>query len=113
MPELKFTKSSKRQFAPLGDTGIQMGRDIWSPQSPTMGCGYYTYEKVYVEWQLSYDEYMFCISGSLTMHGEGGPYILNAGDSIWIPKGSKVVYDCKDSASVVVVIYPADYSSVS
>lgn len=109
MPGMKHIKSRERIFAPLGDTGIQMGRDIWSPESSSVGCGYYTYKNVYCEWEVSYDEYMFCVSGSLTMHGDGGPYVLKPGDGIWIPKGNKVIYDCKDEASVVVAIYPADY----
>ena len=114
MAGMKFVKSAERQFVPMGDTGIMMGRDVWSPQSPTMGCGYYKYGKdVYVEWQVSYDEYMYCVSGSLTMHGDGGHYVMEPGDGIWSPKGNKVIYDCKEEASVVVVIYPADYSQVS
>lgn len=108
---MKLTKADQREFTPLGDTGIQMGRDIWSPESQTIGCGFYTYEKVYVEWEVTYDEYMYCVDGSLTMHGDEGAHVMMPGDGLFIPKGSKVIYDCPDKASVVVVIYPVNYSS--
>lgn len=112
MPGIKHIKADQRQFTPLGNTGIQMGRDVWSPESKSIGCGFYTYEDVNVDWLVSYDEYMYCVDGSLTMHGDDGAHVLTPGDGIFIPKGNKVTYDCSGTASVVVVIYPADYKPV-
>lgn len=111
MPGMKLIKAGQRVFAPLGDTGIRMGRDIWSPESRTIGCGLYTYENVHVEWDVTYDEYMYCVDGSLTMHGDDGALVMQPGDGIFIPKGNKVIYDCPDKASVVVVIYPVGNST--
>lgn len=111
MPGMKLIKASQRKFAPLGDTGIRMGRDIWSPESHTIGCGLYTYDNVHVEWEVSYDEYMYCFDGSLTMHGDDGAHVMQPGDGIFIPKGNKVIYDCPGKASVVVVIYPVGKST--
>ena len=85
---------------------VSDGRDIWSPESQTIGCGLYTYDNVHVEWEVCYDEYMFCVDGSLTMHGDDGAHVMQPGDGIFIPKGNKVIYDCPGKASVVVVIYP-------
>jgi ethanolamine utilization protein EutQ len=103
--------AAERKFAPLaGPPGeIAIARDVDRPLSRTMGCSVLTMKQASLPWTLRYDEYFYCLDGELSLHVGDRTYVMEPGDGVWIPDNTKLVYEAKDTAKVIVVLYPVDW----
>ncbi len=62
-------------------------------------------------WKLEYDEIDLVLGGVLHVHIEGRVVEASAGDVVYIPKGSAIVFNTPHKTRLFYVTYPADWSS--
>jgi ethanolamine utilization protein EutQ len=111
MSGVKLSAPTERKFEQIGgDAGdIRVGRDVAGDISKTFGAGIATFENCSMEWTVLYDEYFYCLEGTLTIKTKEGPLVMRPGDGLWLPKGTWVTYIAKEPAKVVFAIYPVDW----
>jgi ethanolamine utilization protein EutQ len=111
MEKCTLFPATERKFSPLaGPPGeIAIARDVDRPLSKTMGCSVLTMKQASLPWTVRYDEYFYCLDGELSLHVGDKTYVMEPGDGIWIPDNTKLVYEAKDSAEVIVALYPVDW----
>lgn len=111
MSGVKLVKAADRRFEKIDlDPGaICIGRDVSTDDSSTIGCSVVTLENCHMEWTVLYDEYMYCVDGSFTIKTKEGDFVLEAGDGIWLPNGTWMVYVAEAKATAVVAVYPVDW----
>lgn len=82
-------------------------------QSPRLGCGIMKMERTTFPWTLQYDEIDYVISGQLTVRWGQQAVTANAGEVIFIPKGSSIRFSVPDQAQFLYVTCPADWKNQS
>lgn len=60
-------------------------------------------------WSLGYDEIDYVVEGELHVHIAGEKLVAKAGDVVFIPKGSDIVFATPTRVKVFYVTYPADW----
>jgi len=110
MSGVKLIAAEQRKFERLGESGnIRVGRDVASDISKSFGAGVAVFENCSMEWTVLYDEYFYCLEGTLTIRTKEGTFVMRPGDGLWLPKGTWLVYEAKEPAKVVFTIYPVDW----
>ena len=95
------------QFVPrfaYGDRcaiGETAGRDMGGE----LGTGFARMKDAWIPWTITYDEVLTVIEGSLRLHANGEVHELGPLDSIWLPKGTALVYETP-SALLHYAIHP-------
>lgn len=82
-------------------------------ESPRLGCGYMEIVKDKpFSWTLEYDEVDVILDGTLEIITETGKVRGSKGDTIFIPKDSKIQFSCPEGEKVrfVYITYPADWN---
>jgi ethanolamine utilization protein EutQ len=113
-PAVKFVKRAKRKFVKLaGPPGsARLGRDVDTDISTTMGGGVCEFTNIKMPWTVKYDEYFYGLSGTLTIRVGRKAYPIKAGDGLWLPAGTKLVYEAKAKATAVYMIYPVNWRQI-
>jgi ethanolamine utilization protein EutQ len=91
------------------DREIFVGDVVDSSKSETMSVGFYRNKKKGErnEWVVTYDEALIVTRGALTIRSAEGAKTANAGEVIFLTKGTKVAYEAgEDDTEVVYVTYP-------
>jgi ethanolamine utilization protein EutQ len=111
MSGVKLIAPEERKFDRIGGIAgdIRIGRDVANDISTTFGAGIATFEKCSMEWTVLYDEYFYCLEGTLTIRTKEGTFVMQPGYGLWLPKGTWLIYEAKESAKVVFTIYPVDW----
>jgi ethanolamine utilization protein EutQ len=110
MSGVKLIAPEQRKFERLSESGdIRVGRDVTSDISKTFGAGIAVFENCSMEWTVLYDEYFYCLEGTLTIRTKEGTFVMQPGYGLWLPKGTWLVYEAKEPAKVVFTIYPVDW----
>lgn len=111
MSGIKMTTPETRRFEPLGGPpgSIGIARDVDGKVSGTIGAGLVTFEHASMEWTVLYDEYLYGVEGTLTLKTREGDFELGPGCGIWLPKGTWLIYEAKEKATVVFTIYPVNW----
>ena len=91
---VKLFRKDEGQFAP-GANGIAAHGLINAGFSKRLGAGVGVFEQCSVAWTPDYDEVLFIIDGELRLGIGDKTYVARAGDVIWIPAGTAVVYEAK------------------
>ncbi len=78
-------------------------------ESPRLGCGIMEMEESTFDWTLNYDEVDIVLEGSLNIIVNGETVTANAGELIYIPKGTPIQFSVPQYAKFVYVTYPADW----
>ncbi len=65
------------------------------------------------EWKVSYDEVITCLEGAITVHAGSQQVQLESKDSVFIPKGTNVVYEPTEATILAYAILPADWAEHS
>ncbi|MFX3624396.1 MAG: cupin domain-containing protein [Ectobacillus sp.] len=80
-------------------------------ESPRLGCGIMEMKETTFEWTLNYDEIDYVIEGRLDILIDGRKVSAEAGEIIFIPKGSCIQFSVPDFARFMYVTYPADWAA--
>lgn len=111
MSGVKLIAPEQRTFEQIGgDAGsVLVGRDVASDISTSFGAGVVVFENCSMEWTVLYDEYFYCLEGTLTIKTKNGDFVMRPGYGLWLPKGTWLVYEAKERAKAVFTIYPVDW----
>src|SRR5947199_1792432 len=92
MDGVKLIAPAERKFEQIGgESGdIRVGRDVAGDISTTMGAGVAVFENCSMEWTVLYDEYFYCLEGTLTIRTKQGPVVMRPGHGLLLPKGTWV-----------------------
>jgi len=63
-----------------------------------------------MEWTVSYDEILFIHSGNFTLVASNQVFHASAGDTLWIPRGTPLIYKAEEEVIFFYAVYPVDQS---
>lgn len=86
-------------------------KDVLSlEESPRLGCGMMELDDTTFEWTLEYDEVDYIVEGILDIIIDGSTIRGEAGDIIFIPRGSHIQFSTPNKTRFMYVTYPADWA---
>ena len=110
---LKHVTFSSLEFQPRHTNGdIAQGVEIIGSKDGTkLGFGFGKMTSGTLdEWTVKYDEVITCLEGAISIHAHGQTCNLGPKDSVFIPKGTSVVYQPISESLLVYAILPADWN---
>lgn len=87
-------------------------QELVSKDESQMSAGFLTIEKSSFEWDLTYEEIDYVIEGTLTVTINGKTFTACAGDVLFVPSGSKVIWGSPDKARIFYTTYPANWADL-
>ncbi|MBM7834378.1 cupin domain-containing protein [Clostridium sardiniense] len=87
-------------------------QELISKDESKMSAGFLIIEDSKFEWELTYEEIDYVIEGTVTVEINGKTYEANAGDVLFVPKGSKVVWGSPNKAKLFYTTYPANWADL-
>lgn len=110
LPTVKVDESDRLDTGNPAD--IVYTKDLFTlEESPRLGCGMMEMKKTTFDWTLNYDEIDYVIEGHLDIIIDSRKVSAEAGELIFIPKGSNIQFSVPDFARFLYVTYPADWAS--
>lgn len=110
LPTVKVDESNRLDTGNPAD--VVYTKDLFTlEESPRLGCGMMEMKATTFDWTLNYDEVDYVIEGHLDVIIDGRKISADAGELIFIPKGSSIQFSVPDSARFIYVTYPADWAS--
>ncbi|MHC1748729.1 MAG: cupin domain-containing protein [Cellulosilyticaceae bacterium] len=110
LPTVKVSEKDRLDTGNAGD--IVYTKDLFTlEESPRLGCGMMEMEKTAFDWTLNYDEIDYIIEGHVEIIIDGRKVCADAGELIFIPKGSSITFSVPDSARFIYITYPADWAA--
>ncbi len=112
MSEVRHFKRSEMQLqvSRVGTQQTAIARLVNSGLSSSLGAGLERLEKTRLEWTVTYDEVLFIHQGRLTVHSGGRRYDCVAGDIVWLPNGTTLIYDAEEPCEYFYALYPVDWA---
>lgn len=105
--------SVKYDYFDTGDSSVQAHyQEIISKDESSMSAGFLTIDHSKFDWELCYEEIDYVIEGTLCVTINGKKYTAHAGDVLFVPSGSKVVWESPDKAKLFYVTYPANWADL-
>jgi len=80
-------------------------------ESPRMGCGIMEMTQTTFPWKLMYDEIDYVIHGTLMILTDDTAVTVEAGEMVFIPKGSNICFSAKNHVRFLYVTDPADWKN--
>ncbi|WP_217078107.1 cupin domain-containing protein [Clostridium baratii] len=112
---LKVVKGSSVKMD-VFDTGNPNNKvyfqELISKDESKMSAGFLIIEDSKFEWELTYEEIDYVIEGTVTVEINSKIYEANAGDVLFVPKGSKVVWGSPNKAKLFYATYPANWADL-
>lgn len=84
--------------------------DVIDARVANLAAGFMTFEHSRLPWFLNYDEVDYVIEGDFVLEVEGKVFRAVAGDVVYIPKGSQVVFSSPTFCKVFYAAYPANWA---
>ena len=84
--------------------------DVIDARVGNLASGFMTFDHSRLPWFLNYDEVDYVIEGDFVLEVEGQVFRAVAGDVVYIPKGSKVVFSSPTFCKVFYATYPANWA---
>ena len=75
-----------------------------------LGAGLVRLSGASIPWTIKYDELIYVLEGTFTVQTDESSLSAQAGDSIWLPAGTRLTYQ-SDKALLFYAIYPADWAT--
>ncbi|WP_124065830.1 cupin domain-containing protein [Clostridium sp. E02] len=85
-------------------------QELVSKEESQISAGFLVIDHSKFEWELTYEEIDYVIEGTLTVTIDGKTYTANAGDVLFVPSGSKVIWGSPDKARIFYATYPANWA---
>ncbi|MFC3928981.1 cupin domain-containing protein [Streptococcus caprae] len=96
-----------------GTPGAKVGfQELVSKDESKMSAGFLTIDQSNFAWKLPYEEIDYVISGTVSVEIDGQTYVGRAGDVIFVPAGSDVVWGSPDNAKIFYTTYPSNWSDL-
>ncbi|WP_411682198.1 cupin domain-containing protein [Clostridium thailandense] len=87
-------------------------QELVSKEESKMSAGFLIIENSKFDWELTYEEIDYVIEGTLTVEINGKTYTAHAGDVLFVPSNTKVVWGSPDKARVFYTTYPANWADL-
>ena len=87
-------------------------KDVITSREANLGAGFMEFDRSEFPWHLTYDEVDYVVEGTFTLQSGGVTYTCKAGDVLYIPKDTKVVFGSPEQARVFYVTYPANWADL-
>ena len=87
--------------------------DVIDARVGNLASGFMTFDHSRLPWFLNYDEVDYVIEGEFVLEVEGKVFRAVAGDVVYIPKGSQVVFSSPTFCKVFYATYPANWADFS
>ncbi len=87
-------------------------QELVSKEESHISAGFLVIDHSEFQWELTYEEIDYVIEGTLTITIDGKTYTAHAGDVLFVPSGSKVVWGSPDKARVFYATYPANWADL-
>ena len=87
-------------------------QELVSKEESHISAGFLVIDHSEFAWELTYEEIDYVIEGTLTVTIDGKKYTANAGDVLFVPSGSKVIWGSPDKARVFYATYPANWADL-
>lgn len=87
-------------------------QELVSKDEAHMSAGFLVIDHSEFQWELTYEEIDYVIEGTLTITIDGKTYTAHAGDVLFVPSGSKVIWGSPDKARVFYATYPANWADL-
>lgn len=91
---------------PPGSASV--GRAISTDLSSTMAAGVAEFDQCSIAWQVHYDEIVHVLDGTFRLVVDGETHTANKGDTMWIPKDTKLSYE-GEKAKIFYAVYPGNW----
>lgn len=112
---LKVVRGSsvKMDVFDTGDPNVKAYyQELVSKEESKMSAGFLVIDHSEFEWELTYEEIDYVIEGTLTVTIDGKTFTAKAGDVLFVPSGSKVIWGSPDKARVFYSTYPANWADL-
>lgn len=98
------------------DTGNPQAKaffqELVSKEESHISAGFLVIDHSEFDWELTYEEIDYVIEGTLTVTIDGRKYTAHAGDVLFVPSGSKVIWGSPDKARIFYATYPANWADL-
>lgn len=84
--------------------------DVVTAKEGNLCAGFMTFEQSELPWFLNYDEADYIVEGDFRLKVGNQVFTAKAGDVVYIPKGSQVVFSSPTFCKVFYVTYPANWA---
>lgn len=91
------------------DMNIRAADVITDRDGSPMGVGFMRFENGSFPWTLNYDEVDFVIEGELEIRVGDESFVGHAGDALFIPHGTSILFCTRTFAYFMYVTYPANW----
>lgn len=108
-PAAKLFRKSDQDLSP-GATGAAVQGLVNTAFSTRLGAGIGVFQDCAMEWTVSYDEVLFILEGNLRLKTKAGTFHAGAGDTLWIPEGTWLVYEADDPVTIFYAVAPVTNS---
>ncbi|MGT2753962.1 cupin domain-containing protein [Streptococcus ovis] len=96
-----------------GTPGAKVGfQELVSKDESKMSAGFLTIDHSKFAWKLPYEEIDYVISGTVSVEIDGQTYVGRAGDVLFVPAGSDVIWGSPDNAKIFYTTYPSNWSDL-
>ncbi|MDF2570319.1 MAG: ethanolamine utilization protein [Sporomusa sp.] len=86
--------------------------DVITAREANLAAGFMSFDSSKLPWNLTYDEVDYVVEGTFTVETGGKVFTCVAGDVLYIPKDTQVIFGSPNQAKVFYVTYPANWSEV-
>lgn len=87
-------------------------KDVITAREANLAAGFMSFDRSRLPWHLTYDEVDYIIEGTFVVETGGKVYTCTAGDVLYIPKDTCVVFSSPVQAKVFYVTYPANWDEL-
>jgi len=107
---LRIERFSQLEFAPRFEYGemAEVAGVCGAEDGTELGVGWGRLSHAHIPWTIKYDEVLTVFDGLLRLHAGGDVHELKPRDSIWLPAGTKLVYEA-ESALIHFAIHPSNW----
>ena len=88
-------------------------QELVSKEESHISAGFLVIDHSEFPWELTYEEIDYVIEGTLTVTIDGKKYTAHAGDVLFVPSGSRVIWGSPDKARIFYATYPANWADLT